>query len=303
MLRVRRGEALGEAPFVPYYGDDPQANLRWVEEHGDRDLERAPRVARLALDLLRYDEAGKRAGLPLRALLPETTGQNHAPAGCRSLGIPEDLSLFREKVRQTALQFSVLKLKMGSGNLEHDKAIAAVAREAAPQSILFADANGGWNAADAALLIPRLAEYRLKFVEQPVSHKEGLAAWRELRQRLPHSPLPIYADESAQTVEDVPQLAGLADGVNVKLLKCGGIKPALTMIAAARARSMQVMLGCMIESSIGVTAAAQLASLVDGIDLDGHLYLSDDDHTGLTYDTAGHLVLPPWPGLGVRALA
>jgi len=302
MLRVRRGEALGEAPFVPYYGDDPQETLRWVQENGDVISESTPRVARLALDLLRHDELGKEAGLPLRELLPETQENISPPPGCRSLGIPEDMNLFREKVRQTAAQFSVLKLKLGSGNLEKDEAIVSLARDAAPHAMIFADANGGWSVEEAVQIIPRLAVHGLEFVEQPVSHKEGIAAWKQLLERMPSPPLALYADESAQTVEDVPKLAGLVDGVNVKLLKCGGIRQAIAMIEAAREHHMHVMLGCMIESSIGVTAAAQLATLADWVDLDGHLYLADDDHAGLTYDASGNLMLPDSPGLGATAL-
>ncbi len=299
MLRVRRGEAIGEAPFVPYYGDDPQEALHWVRVHGDADLRDAPRAAKLTLDLLHHDEAGKTAGLPLRELLLETRDRSQTPPGCRSLGIPQDLKLFREKISATAAQFPVLKLKMGSGNLDHDEAIAAIAREAAPHATLFADANGGWSPEEAARIIPQLRDHGLKFVEQPISHERGVPGWQELRKLLPSSPLPLYADESAQTAEDVPKLASLVDGVNVKLLKCGGIRAAIEMIESARAHRMQVMLGCMIESSIGVTAAAQLASLADWIDLDGHLYLSDDDHEGLAYDGTGHLLQPDRPGLGV----
>jgi L-alanine-DL-glutamate epimerase-like enolase superfamily enzyme len=299
MLRVRRGDGIGEAPFVPYYGDDPQEALHWVQQRGDAGLSQAPRAARLALDLLHHDEVGKKLGLSLRQLLPETRGRSRTPPGCRSLGIPQDLKLFREKVSLTAAKFSVLKLKMGSGNLDHDEAIAAIAREAAPHATFFADANGGWTPEEAARIIPKLGVHGLKFVEQPVSHERGILGWQELRDRLPSSPLPLFADESALTVEDVPKLAGLVDGVNVKLLKCGGIRQAIAMVESARAHRMQVMLGCMIESSIGVTAAAQLASLADWIDLDGHLYLSDDDHEGLAYDGAGHLLLPDRPGLGV----
>ena len=215
------------------------------------------------------------------------------------MGIPEDLSSFRKKVRATAAQFPVLKLKMGSGNVDHDEAIAAIAREAAPSAILFADANGGWSAEEAARLIPKLAAHDLKFVEQPVTHRDGIAPWQELRRLLPSSPLPLFADESAQTSDDIPKLVGLVDGVNVKLLKCGGIRQAIHMIARARQHHLSVMLGCMIESGIGVTAAAQLASLADWIDLDGHLYLANDDHRGLQYDARGQLILPDLPGLGV----
>ena len=113
------------------------------------------------------------------------------------------------------------------------------------------------------------------------------------------------ADESAQTAADVPRLLGLADGVNVKLVKAGGIDRAHEMIVAARHAGMSVLLGCMIESSLGVTAAAHLAPLADRIDLDGHLYLANDDWRGLAFDQAGKLLLPDLPGLGCerRALA
>jgi L-Ala-D/L-Glu epimerase len=302
MLRVRRGAAIGEAPFVPYYGDDPQESLEWVRQHETNDASGAPRVAVLALDLLHHDALAKQSGVSLRELLRETQGKSATPPGCRSLGIPEDLSSFREKVQATAAQFPVLKLKMGSGNVDHDEAIAAVAREAAPSAILFADANGGWSAEEAARLIPKLARHDLKFVEQPVSHRDGISAWQELRRRLPASPLPLFADESAQTSKDVPKLVGLADGVNVKLLKCGGIRQAIAMMELARHHQMGVMLGCMIESSIGVTAAAQLATLADWIDLDGHLYLANDDHRGLQYDARGQLILSDLPGLGATSI-
>lgn len=302
MLRVCQGSALGEAPFVPYYHDNPEQTLAWIQQHGDSNSSEAPRVAQLALDLLHHDKVGKEIGLPLRRMLPQTREKSHTPPGCRSLSIPDDLPTFREKVRATAAQFRVLKLKMGSGNLDLDEAIAAIAREAAPMTLMFADANGGWSAEEAARLIPTLAKRRLQFIEQPVTHREGITPWEELHRRLPISPLPLYADESAQTAEDIPKLAGLVAGVNVKLLKCGGIRQAIRMISRAREYQMEVMLGCMVESSIGVTAAAQLASLADWIDLDGHLYLANDDHRGLQYDARGQLILPNLPGLGVTSI-
>ena len=100
-------------------------------------------------------------------------------------------------------------------------------------------------------------------------------------------------------MDDVPQLSGLADGVNVKLLKCGGWPRAREMILAARVHRLRVMLGCMIEGSIGVTAAAHLAPLADWIDLDGHLYVANDDYEGILYDERGMLVMPQMPGIGV----
>ncbi|MEI6536867.1 MAG: enolase C-terminal domain-like protein, partial [Verrucomicrobiaceae bacterium] len=140
----------------------------------------------------------------------------------------------------------------------------------------------------------------LKLIEQPVHHDGGVEVWRELRKALPSScSIPLYADESTQKADDVRMFAGVADGVNVKLLKCGSMEQAKTMIRFARDLRMKVMLGCMIESSIGITAAAHLAPLADWIDLDGHLYVADNDYEGICYDADGALVMPGRPGIGV----
>ena len=293
VVRVSHGVGIGEAPFVPYYGDVPEATLAALLSLGspEDDLPpEAPRTARLALDLLRQDLAAKARGVALwqHLKLPDPNGK----PGCRSFSIPLDLAVFRERVSETARQFRVLKLKLGSGNTEFDEAIAAIAREAAPHATLLADANGGWLPQDAARLLPRLARHELALVEQPVTHTQGLDPWRELQSLITRQPLLLIADESAQTAEDVPKLAPFVDGVNVKLLKCAGIAGALRMIEAARTQHMQVLLGCMIESSLGTTAAAQLAGCVDWIDLDGHLYVANDDFAGLRYDANGALRLP-----------
>jgi L-alanine-DL-glutamate epimerase-like enolase superfamily enzyme len=302
VLRLRCGNAVGEAPFVPYYQESVQDTLRWIEAlawHGADIPPQGPRAGRLALDLLRHDLIGKQRNQTLGELWQLDAFK--APPGGRSLGIPADLETFAEKVRDTARQFRVLKLKLGSGNTEFDEAIAARAREVAPNAFIFADANGGWSAAEAARLIPRLASLGLKFVEQPIHHQHGLEGWKELRALLPSSPLPLFADESAQRSDDVIRLNGMIDGVNVKLLKGGSFAEARNTIRTARELGMKVMLGCMIESSIGVTAAAHLAPLADWIDLDGNLYVANDDYEGMTYDANGAMIMPKRPGLGVMA--
>jgi L-alanine-DL-glutamate epimerase-like enolase superfamily enzyme len=304
VLRVHWRGAIGEAPFVPYYGDEPSEATTWLrglDWNGEAVPAEGPRVARLALDLLRHDWLGKEQGTPLwKTLLHKPdTAQWQPMQGGRSLGIPTDLDSFADRVKQVATQFRVLKLKLGSGNVDFDEAIAATAREAAPQVALFADANGGWSIADSVKIIPRLARHGLKFIEQPIHHAGGVEAWRELRACLPGDTLPLFADESAQTADDVPKLAGLVHGVNVKLLKCGGLIQARTMIEVAHQHKMSALLGCMIESSIGVTAAAHLAPLADWIDLDGHLYVANDDFGGLTYDEEGRICLGAGAGLGV----
>jgi len=303
VLRLRSGTAVGEAPFVPYYKERTDDTLRWLQGlawQGGPPPADGPRTGRLALDLLWHDIIGRQRGQTLGEMW--RLDASSVPDGCRSFGIPADLDEFSEKVRVTSRQFRVLKLKLGSGNTSFDEAIAARACEAAPHAIIFADANGGWSAGEAARLIPLLARRGLKFIEQPVHHEGGVEAWKELRAALPARPLPLYADESVQGADDVVQLEGLADGVNVKLLKCGSFAGARTTIRFARGLGMKVLLGCMIESSIGVTAAAHLAPLSDWIDLDGHLYVANDDYQGIVYDENGRMILPVRPGLGVTPL-
>ncbi len=300
VLRLTCGDAVGEAPFVPYYNERSDDNLRWIQGlawHGSPVPPDGPRAGRLALDLLWHDMMGKQRGQSLGEMWG--LDPRAFPPGCRSLGIPDDLAEFAEKVRATSRQFQVLKLKLGSGNTEFDEAIVAGACEAAPHATIFADANGGWSVAEAARLIPLLAKRDLKFIEQPIHHDGGVDAWRELRAALPACPLPLYADESVQKADDVIRLKGLVDGVNVKMLKAGSFAEARTTMRFARDLGMKVMLGCMIESSIGTTAAAHLAPLADWIDLDGHLFVANDDYQGIAYDENGRLVMPGRPGIGV----
>ncbi len=322
VLRVhyRRGdkEAAGEAPFVPYYKEDPVETLNWVNENWrfNRRPEHGPKAGVLALNLL-WDDWGDelrhctvsdfaKAKNPMGALcrklgLPKlpVLSKRPIPSGSRSLSIPTDMDEFAEKVIQIARQFRVLKLKLGSGNWEQDELIMIRARQAAPEAILFADANGGWNPDEAARIIPRLAKWKLQLIEQPVSHLGGTQEWEELRAKLPSSPLPLFADESVQDADDVLRLAPFIDGINVKLLKAGNLLEASLMISAARFAGKQVLLGCMIETSIGVTAAAHLAPYADWIDLDGHLWVANDDYEGIRYDEQGRLVMPDRPGIGV----
>ncbi len=300
VVRVRSAGAIGEAPFVPYYPESPEAALHELAALKSSEAvlpAQATRAARVAYGMLQLDLRARAAGLPLWQYLqlPDPNGRE----ACRSLGIPDDLAAFQARVRDVARQFRVLKLKLGSGDLNHDAAIVKAAREVAPQATLIADVNGGWSPGDTAAMIPQLAAHGLAMLEQPVTHKQGLEPWRELQTLVPESPVPLFADESLQTAEDVPIMAPFVAGVSVKLLKCGGMEGAMATIAAARAHQKQVLLSCMIESSIGITAAAHLAGLVDYIDLDGHCYLANDDFIGVTFDAGGRLHLPAGPGLSV----
>jgi L-alanine-DL-glutamate epimerase-like enolase superfamily enzyme len=169
-------------------------------------------------------------------------------------------------------------------------------RTAAPHVRLRLDANCGWSPDDACERMAALAGFNIEFVEQPIAagQREVLRALRR------SSPVPIFVDEDSVRPTDVQLLAGVVDGINIKLSKCGGIREAIRMVHVARAAGLKVMLGCMVETSLGISAATQIASLADYVDLDGHLLLGDDPFSGLELH-AGRVLPPDRPGLGVDA--
>lgn len=298
VLRATQGACVTEAPFVPYYDEDPAQTLALLSQ--PVLPAQLPRTASLALDLLRHDRSGHQTGQPLSAYAQSQLGAplHPPPPGCRSFSIPDDLDAFAAKVSLIAAQFPVLKLKLGSGDLGLDLAIVSVARYAAPDAKLMLDVNGGWDMAEAPLMIEKLAEYSPVLIEQPIHHRLGVEGWEELRSLLPGKALPIFADESIQTADDIVALADFVDGVNIKLLKCGSFDAAVAMITSARVHNLQILLGCMIETSLGTTAAAHLAPWADWIDLDGHFYVGNDDYIGIQYDAQGNLLMPDRPGIG-----
>lgn len=298
VLRVERDGCVAEAPFVPYYGDDPEETRARLES--GLPVEELPRTARLALDLLDHEIAARAAGETLSATIARRISlpPRQVPPGCRSFGIPSDLAEFSRRVADVSRQFRVLKLKLGSGDLGLDLATVSVARRAAPNAELILDVNGGWDPSEAPMMIWRLMEDRPAIIEQPIHHRHGPGVWRDLRAELPENAAPVYADESVQSAADVEGFSRLVDGVNVKLLKAGSLDGAIAMIEAAKANGLGVLLGCMIESSLGTTAAAHLAPWADRIDLDGHFFLARDDYAGITYDETGSLVMPGRPGIG-----
>jgi L-alanine-DL-glutamate epimerase-like enolase superfamily enzyme len=190
-----------------------------------------------------------------------------------------------------AAPYPVLKVKLGG---PRDADTIAGVRASAPDKILRVDANAAWTPKHALRMIDVLLDYDVELVEQPVAAHdiEGLRFVRE------RSPLPIIADESCLVATDVPRLAGAVDGINVKLAKCGGLREAMRIIATARAHDMSVMLGCMVETSLGITSAAHLAPLLDYADLDGAALLADDPFQGASIAN-GAIALPDTPGLGV----
>jgi L-alanine-DL-glutamate epimerase-like enolase superfamily enzyme len=192
---------------------------------------------------------------------------------------------------QAAAAYPILKVKLGT---DRDLAIVRTIRETAPRAIIRVDANAAWTPKHALRMIELCLDYGVEFVEQPLPPHdiEGL---RFVRDR---SPLPIVADESCVVATDVAKLVGVVDGINIKLSKCGGLREALKMIATARAHGMLVMCGCMIETTLGIAAAAHFAPLLDCADLDGAALLKDDPFTGVSI-AGGRVALGDAPGLGV----
>ncbi|AFZ69400.1 dipeptide epimerase [Deinococcus peraridilitoris] len=206
-------------------------------------------------------------------------------------GIPDMRRQTREAIKAG---HSTLKVKLGT---ESDEAILTALREEAPNARVRVDANAAWSRSQAKRMLDVLNAANVEFVEQPLkAHDlEGHAELRRVSKVL------IVADESLHHVEDVPRLANAFDAVNLKLAKLGGPIQTLHALRTARALGMNVMLGCMIESSLGIAAAVHLAGLADWVDLDGALLLAADPFEGLSWE-AGHVARPGSPGWGVRAV-
>jgi len=293
----------GEASPSGYYGESVETTLACISlfagNLGDdpfaiddimRRLDKIIRLnpsAKAAVDMALYDIIGKSLGVPLYKLLglnPKRTPRTSFTIG---LDTPEEMA---RKVL-LAKDYPILKIKVGTKrDLEIIKAIRDVT-----SAVIRVDANTGWTPKEAIKMINVLAPYNIEFVEQPVAAHDlkGLKLVRD------NVPLPIIADESCVTVEDIPRVAECVDGINIKLMKCGGVSQALKMIHTARAHNLRIMLGCMIESSLAITAAAHLSPLVDYADLDGNLLIDNDPYMGVTVER-GKLILPEEPGLGVK---
>ena len=244
-------------------------------------------AARAALDIAVHDREGRRAGVPVGRLLG--AGAGSPPPTSMSIG-HDTIAVMQEKARAAA-SFPFLKIKLGVGD---DRRIVEAIREVASQPLLV-DANEAWRDADEAIAMIRWLEgMGVLLVEQPSPAADGDLA-RAIRRR---SALPIFADEAVCTAADVPGLREAYDGINVKVQKAGGLRPALRTIEAAREAGLQVLIGCMVETSLGITAAAHLAPLCDRADLDGALLLADDPFRGAVIED-GRITLPALPGLGV----
>jgi L-Ala-D/L-Glu epimerase len=262
-------------------GDDPFALEETLGSLG------GDAAGRAALDAAMHDWVGRRLGLPVRRLLGLS---RVAPPTSYTIGI-DTLDGTRERARR-ARRFRALKVKVGGA--EDLARLEAVRGES--DAPLRVDANEGWTLEQARELVPALVELGVELIEQPfpADDIDSFLALRELEPRPP-----VVVDEGCQDLGDVAGCAAYADAINVKLAKCGGLREAIRMVHAARALGLRTMLGCMIESELGIAPAAHVASLFDWVDLDGHLLLADRPFRGLAL-AGGRVVPGEGPGLGVE---
>ena len=294
----------GEAALPPYLTENVNTVLEYLAKvelpvqyspdqffellHSLHSAQQKNNPALAALDSALHDLQGKIKGVPVRALYDIT--ENKVPMVAYTIGMG-DATEIRNKLNEAA-DFRFFKMKLG-GN--HDQELVSTFRKYRNASFCV-DVNRGWN--DLSLAIDTgkwLVTQGCTFIEQPFE-KVMLKETNELRK---HISIPVILDEAVQTIEDVERVKDFCDGINIKLVKCGGIYPAKKMIEAARKNNLKVFLGCMSESSCGVAAASQLTPLVDWMDLDSPMLISNDPFEGVLYKD-GKIVLSENPGTGAR---
>ncbi len=303
-------DAYGEGALPPYYPSTAEASLNWLKAIARKeDLSAwesectgggSPEVAagRVALEIALQDLKAQKAGKPLWQVFELSPAP--IPPCWRTISIPGSEGELRDMLDEASSHgSSCLKLKTGSGDFVWDERCIHLALERNVR--LGLDVNEGWTPDQAAQILPRLVELDVAFVEQPVSRE--IWRWKELRDRVAAAKIPpLVADESLQSQEDFANLRGLADGVNVKLLKAGGLDSARRWIWLAREVGMLVMVGVMVETGIGRTAAAQLAPLADWLDIDPPDSIPAAPMVGFRV-SGDRLMLSDRPGLGLVHVA
>jgi L-alanine-DL-glutamate epimerase-like enolase superfamily enzyme len=299
LLQLHGG--LGEAAAVTYLGETREGIQAYFDTLDFAVLEdpfqlrdnikRLPEgspAARAAIDMALHDAWGQALGHPLYRLFGLDPKRIPETSLTIALASP---AIMAERARSA--DTPLLKIKLGGGDEDQARLLAI---RAATSKRLRVDANAGWTLERARYLLPLLAEHDVELVEQPLSvgDLEGLRTLAAL----PRRPA-LFVDESIKSSRDIAAHAGLVEGVVIKLAKSGGLLAARDQIAVAHALGLEVMLGCMIESTLAVTAAAHLAPLVEHVDLDGPLLIANDPFDGLRYLPGGKLELPERPGIGV----
>src|SRR5262245_41947752 len=273
------------AAWAPVLGDDPFA-LDAIEQRLDLVLE-GQQAARAALETALVDWVGRRLGVPVWKLFG--LDPSRVPLSSVTLGMasPEEM----EQKLETVKDFPIIKVKLGRP--EDVENLRAIRRRF--KGRLRVDANTAWSPTDAVRVLRSIEPLEIELVEQPVP-RHDLDGLRWVRERVG---IPVFADESVHDPEDVAKLAGRVDGVNLKLMKAGGIRRMHRTLVVAKAHGLQIMLGSMVESSLALSAAAQLAPLADYLDLDGHWLLAADPFEGAPGDR-GAIRLSDHAGLGVQ---
>lgn len=301
-LRLAGDQGWGEGTIPPYYGVDPSAITDCWQRAADQEaplpetveavpawVPPGPAPARCALELALLDRIGKRRELPLHRLLGLPVPPAMPTAFTIAIDAPDAMAAMARQIAD----YPVIKLKLG-GDADDEARVRAV-RDARPDATLCVDANAGWTVDQAIAHLKWLETCDIELIEQPLP-KEQIAGLGQVQAR---TRIPIVADESVQSLADVEHLAAAGvRGINLKLMKLGGITPALAILRRARELEMKVMLGCMIETSIGITAMAHLAGAADWLDLDAPLLITNDPFAGLTYDRHARITLPDRPGIG-----
>ncbi|TVM03887.1 MAG: dipeptide epimerase [Candidatus Brocadia sp. WS118] len=294
---------VGEAAPTRFFGEDVESVTRVLDQSIDLLRQANPfhledtallfknrfpgdAAARAALDIALYDMVGKKLKIPLYQLLG--LKQHTAKVTSFTIGI-DTLEKMCKKVDE-AKDFPILKIKAGfKEDIETLRELRKITK-----AVFRVDVNTGWSLDEAIKKLDIMEGLGVELVEQPFP-VGSIDALRKVRR---HAKIPVFVDEDIKDAKDIPAFSGAVDGINIKLMKCGGIREAIRMIHTARAHGLKIMIGCNIESSVSITAAAHLTPLVDYIDLDGHLLIANDPYMGVTVDK-GRLTLPAGEGLGV----
>jgi L-alanine-DL-glutamate epimerase-like enolase superfamily enzyme len=296
---------LGEAAPSRFYGQTQQSSMttltkmnKYLQGRDPFELEtiindlkkRYPKEpsAVAAVDIALHDLIGKKLGVPLWKYWG--LDKNATPRTSFTIGI-DTIEKVQLKLAEAA-PYPILKIKVGVAT---DLEIMREVRKLCPKKTLRVDANCGWTVPEAIRKAKVMEKLGVEFIEQPIPPGNNKA----LKKIKDSIGLPLMTDESSLTPDDIPGLWGCVDAINIKLVKCGGLRAALKMIHLARACGLKIMLGCMIESSVLCTAAAHLSPLVDYADLDTPLLIKADPFRGMTIDKNAKLILPEGPGLGV----
>jgi L-alanine-DL-glutamate epimerase-like enolase superfamily enzyme len=302
LLTLGDDEGWGEGTIPRYYGipsEELTAHWEAVRSSGRpfpehlSDIETwigstGPAPARCALSLALHDRIGKRCALPLWRLLNLPVPSPLKTSFTIGLDTADEMA---RRARE-ASRFKILKIKLGS---DDDVPRFRAVREARPDAILYVDANSGWTRDQAVANVKKMEREGLSLVEQPVA-KHDIAGMGFVQANVG---IPVVADESLQSAADVEALASVGvQAINVKLMKLGGLGPALDAIHRARDLGLRIMLGCMVETSLGVTAMAHLAGMADWLDLDAPILISNDPFEGVEFDDAGEISVPDRPGIG-----